>query len=352
MNLYVLDLTVLGNTVGRYCIAAAAGIAGIALVKVFQVILLRRLRKWAAKNQRIIDPRLVRGFEKAIIPFLYAASLYYSAVSFLTMSERVARWAFTAFIALSTILAVRLASSLIRLAVERYWERKYPDEAEGERRSIRGVSSLINLLVWSVGAIFLLDNLGFRISAVVAGLGIGGIAVALAGQTILGDLFNYFVILFDQPFQVGDFIVVDGKMGIVDRIGIKTTRIHSLSGEQIVLSNTDLTGSRIHNYRKMEKRRVEFSFGVLYRTPPEVLERIPGVIREIIEAIPVAEFDRAHFHAFGDSSLDFRVVYFVGSPEYTVYMDTQQTINLALMRSFRDMGVDFAYPTRTIYMEK
>jgi small-conductance mechanosensitive channel len=351
VNLYFLDLPVLGNTVARYCLAAAACAAGMAGVKVFQVILLRRLKAWARKTRHAIDADLVHRLERSLVPFLYAAVVYFSLTSLLMLSTGVKRGIFIAFMAAGTVLAARLASSLLRRAVERYWERRYPEEAAGERRSIHGVSSFINLTVWSVGLIFLLDNLGFRISAVVAGLGIGGVAVALAGQTILGDLFNYFVILLDQPFKVGDFIALDDKMGVVDRIGIKTTRLQSQGGEQLIIPNSDLARSRIHNHQRLQRRRIEFGFNVAYLTVPEALERIPGVVREIIEAVPGAEFDRAHFHAFGDSGLNFRVVYYVRSPEYAVYMDSQQAINLALMRSFREMGVEFAYPARA-HLEK
>ena len=197
-----------------------------------------------------------------------------------------------------------------------------------------------------------MDNMGFEISAVVTGLGIGGIAVALAAQTILGDLFNYFVIIFDQPFKAGDFIVVDGKMGVVEKIGIKTTRITSISGEQIILSNTDLTKSRIHNYKQMERRRIEFGFGVKYSTDPEKLERIPAMVREIIEGIDGAEFDRAHFKNFGDSSLDIVVVYYVKTSDYISYMDIQQEINLAIFRKMKNEGVSFAFPSRTVYLQQ
>jgi small-conductance mechanosensitive channel len=197
-----------------------------------------------------------------------------------------------------------------------------------------------------------MDNLGFEISAVIAGLGIGGIAVALAAQAVLGDLFSYFSILFDKPFELGDFVIVDGHMGTIEHIGIKTTRIRSLGGEQLIFSNTDLTGSRLRNYKRMEQRRIVFKLGVTYQTPIEKLKGIPSVIKNIITNIEETRFDRAHFSGFGDFSLDFEVVYHVLTGDYNRYMDTQQDINLQIAEEFERQGIEFAYPTQTLFLEK
>ena len=213
------------------------------------------------------------------------------------------------------------------------------------------VHFIARLLLWSLVALLALDNLGIDITALVASLGVGGIAVALAVQNILGDIFCSLSIVFDRPFEVGDFIIVDDLMGTVEQIGIKTTRVRSLGGEQLVFSNSDLVGSRIRNYKRMWERRVVFTFGVTYQTAPETLERLCGVVREIVEGIDDARLDRVHFARFGDSSLIFEVVYYVRKPDYNVYMDVQQTINLALMRRCRELGVEFAYPTQTIYLQ-
>ena len=209
---------------------------------------------------------------------------------------------------------------------------------------------IINIIIWGIGLLFMLDNLGFDVTAMVTGLGIGGIAVALAAQNILGDLFNYFVIFFDRPFEIGDFIIVDDKMGVVEYIGIKTTRIKSLSGEQLVLSNSDLTTSRIHNYKRMQRRRIVFRFGVIYQTSFEDVKKIPDLVKSIVEEQEPVQFDRSHFAAYGDSSLDFETVYYVLDSDYAKYMNIQQAINLRLFEEFQRMGVDFAYPTRTLYI--
>ncbi len=229
---------------------------------------------------------------------------------------------------------------------------KKQERGEEKVRQLRGMTVLINVIIWVIGLVFLMDNLGFDISAVIAGLGIGGIAIALAAQAILGDLFSYFVIFFDRPFEVGDFITVGDKVGTVEYTGIKTTRLRALSGEQLVFSNTDLTNSRIHNFKKMEKRRVVFKLGVIYQTTYDQLEEIPKLVRGIIEKQPDVVFDRGHFASYGDFSLNFEFVYFVVGSDYVQYMDTQQKINMEIYRTFEEKGIEFAYPTQTLFLNK
>jgi small-conductance mechanosensitive channel len=198
--------------------------------------------------------------------------------------------------------------------------------------------------------ILILDQLGFDVTTLVASLGIGGIAVALAVQNILSDLFGSLSIALDKPFLMGDFVVVGDIAGTVEHVGLKTTRIRALTGEQVVVANADLLGSRIHNYKRMDQRRIVFGFGVTYDTPADKLERLPGIVREIIEAQEHARFDRAHFKAFGASSLDYEVVYFVTVADYNRFMDTQQGINLALVRHLAAEGIEFAFPTQTLHL--
>ena len=227
---------------------------------------------------------------------------------------------------------------------------KRPDDQDS--RAFKGLLPAIKIVIWGVGFVFLLDNLGVEISAVLAGVGIGGIAVALAAQAILGDLFSYFSILFDRPFEVGDFIIVGDLLGSVEYIGIKTTRLRSLGGEQLVFSNTDLTNSRVKNYKRMEKRRVLFRLGVTYDTPKERVEEIPKLIANIIQETDNANFDRAHFGSYGDFSLIIEVVFYVTSGDYNLYMDVQQTINLRIMEEFQKRNIQFAFPTRTLHVHK
>jgi small-conductance mechanosensitive channel len=196
-----------------------------------------------------------------------------------------------------------------------------------------------------------LDTYGVNVTTLIAGLGISGIAVALAVQNVLGDLFASFSIVFDKPFVIGDFIIVGDYLGTVEYVGLKTTRIRSLSGEQLVFSNGDLLKSRIRNFKRMFERRVVFTIGVLYQTTYEHLIEIPKMIQSIIENQSQVRFDRAHFKEYGAYSLNFEIVYWIQNPDYNVYMDIQQTINLSIFKQFKEKGIEFAYPTQTLFVQ-
>ena len=214
------------------------------------------------------------------------------------------------------------------------------------------IYTVIRVCFWTIAVLIVLDNFGVKISTLIAGLGIGGVAIALATQAILKDLFGYFIIFFDHPFEIGDFIIVGDYMGVVDHIGIKTTRLLSLGGEQIVFSNTDLTDSRVRNYKRMARRRVVFKLGVIYQTTAQQLKEIPKVIEDIVRSIEDTIFDRAHFYSYGNFSLDFEVVYYVVGNDYNKYMNIQQEINLRIKEEFEKRGVEFAYPTQTLFLTK
>ncbi len=239
---------------------------------------------------------------------------------------------------------------LIYYFVSRYAERAMARDAAAATTA-KALGVVLRLILWALILLLALDNMGIDVTALVAGLGIGGVAIALAVQNILGDLFSSFSIVLDKPFLVGDFIIVDDLMGTVEHVGLKTTRLRSLSGEQLIFSNSDLLRARIRNYKRMYERRVVFSFGVVYQTPHEKLSVIPGIVKEVITSQERTRFDRAHFLKFGNFSLDFEVVYYILSPDYNVYMDIQQAINLALCERFAEEGIEFAYPTQTIYLK-
>jgi small-conductance mechanosensitive channel len=345
----ILNRTFLQNSVLDYLIFLGIFIAGILIIQVIKKIVLHRLRKWSEKTHTTVDDFLIGIIEGKLIPLLYFGAFYLSSES-LVLTEFTVKVINIAGIILLTFFGLRLLVALINYSLEAYWIRKEVDE--NRQRSLKGIITVIKTVIWGIGITFLLDNLGFEISTVVAGLGIGGIAVALAAQTILGDLFSYFTIFFDRPFEIGDFIIIGDYMGSVEHVGIKTTRIRSLGGEQLVFSNTDLTNSRIRNYKRMEKRRVVFKLGVTYQTTMEQLKEIPGIIRDAINKVNDTVFDRAHFSSYGDFSLVFEVVYYVLSSDYNKYMDTQQEINLAIKKEFETRGIEFAYPTHTVFVEK
>ncbi|MEN8262195.1 MAG: mechanosensitive ion channel domain-containing protein [Nitrospirota bacterium] len=339
----------LGNSIQDYLIFIAIFASGILTVRILKGISLHRLKTWSDKTATTIDDFLLMILEKKLIPLFYFGVFYLSFNS-LTLTASARKIVDVAGIIILTYFGLRLILELINYSLQRYWVKKDVDKSR--QGSLKGIITIVKVAVWGIGITFLLDNLGFKISTVVAGLGIGGIAVALAAQTILGDLFSYFVIFFDRPFETGDFIILDNYLGTIEHIGIKTTRVRSLGGEQLVFSNTDLTNSRIRNYKRMEKRRVVFKLGFIYQTTSEQLKEIPPIIRKTIEDINDTVFDRAHFYSYGDFSLNFEIVYYVLSGDYNKYMDIQQEINFTLKEQLEKRGIEFAYPTQTLFMEK
>jgi small-conductance mechanosensitive channel len=231
-----------------------------------------------------------------------------------------------------------------------YYSNKI-DANAAQVTTVHALGYIVRVAVVALLLIIALDNIpGVEVTALLASLGVAGIAVALALQSVLADLFASLVIAIDKPFVINDFIIVGEFMGTVEKIGIKTTRLRSLSGEQVIFSNSDMLNSRIRNYKRMWERRIVFSIGVTYETPYEKLSRIPTIIQKVIEAQEKARFDRAHFASYGDFSLNFEIVYYVLSADYNEYMDVQQTINLAIFKLFEEAGISFAYPTRTLYV--
>lgn len=344
----LLHKTLFHNSVASYLTSLAIFTVTLAALKLFDRIVLTRLRARAEKTVTQLDDLVIRTLEYAFMPvFCYAA--LYTASRGLVLNPSISRGIDVLGIIIITVTGIRLSTAIADYALGHVLLS--PGKPERER-SLKAVIPIAKAALWVIGVIFLLDNLGFQISAIVAGLGIGGIAVALAAQAVLGDLFSYVAIVLDRPFELGDFIIIGEHMGTIEHVGIKTTRVRSLSGEQLVFSNSDLTNSRIRNYKRMSRRRVVFRFGVVYATSARQLEEIPETVRRIIEAVPETMFDRAHFFSFGNFSLDFEVVYYVNGNDYNRYMDIQQTINLAIKEELSQRGVEFAFPTQTIFLQK
>lgn len=344
-----LDNVYFDNTVRAYFIALGIFIALIFAIRIFRRVVLNRLKKWAGHTETTIDDFLVQAIEKAVLPLLNFGA-FFIAVNTLNLSDKAEKIIHGAYAVVITYFVLRLVTAAIKHAIEAKVSNQ--ENAEAKLKQVKGIMIIISIVIWMLGIVFLLDNFGYDVTAFITGLGIGGIAIALAAQNILGDLFNYFVIFFDRPFEVGDFIIVDEKKGTVEAIGIKTSRIRSLTGEELVFSNSDLTKSRIHNYKRMNKRRIVFKIGVVYQTSIENLKVIPEIIKGIIKKQSEVEFDRAHFFSYGESSLDFEVVYYIMNSDYNKYMDVQQAINLSIFEEFEKAGIQFAYPTRTVFIEK
>lgn len=338
-----------GNLLIDYCFAGISFIIAMVILKLIHITVLRYAKKIAKKTSTSIDDFLVKSFASLFMPLSAVVLLFISSKS-LTLSDEVNRSVNIVSIAILTTIFAKFFTALLTYGFDVYSRKRKSDLAL--ERSLTGIVRILKISIWAIAICFFLDNLGIDISAVVAGLGIGGVAVALAAQAVLGDLFSYFAILFDRPFDVGDFIIVGDFLGVVERIGIKTTRLSSLGGEQLIFSNTDLTNSRVRNYKRMEKRRVLFKLGVIYQTSIEKVKEIPCIIEEAVKQVENTVFDRAHFFEYGDSSLIFEVVYYVLGSDYNKYMDIQQAINFSIMSKFADRKIEFAYPTQTLFIKQ
>ncbi len=349
-----LERVVLGNTILGYLDAFLFFIGFIILFKFIQFLILHRLSALAKRTKTDADDTLIRIVE-GIRPTFYSFLAFYFAVLTLTLNLWVEKTLTALLLFFVVYQAVKAMVVLVDYLGEKWIQRRTSEEGDvdaGAKAAVGLIRTLTKATLWVLGALLILSNLGVEITSLIAGLGIGGIAIAFALQAVLGDLFSSFTIYFDRPFKVGDFIVVGDIAATVERVGIKTTRLRALQGEEIVMSNSDLTSSRISNYKHMDKRRIVLTFGVLYETPIEKLKEIPSMVKGIFASIPNAEFARAHFKEFADSSLVFEVVYHVLSGDYNEYMDIQQSINITIMELFEKNGITFAYPTQTIYLSK
>ncbi|MBU6166521.1 MAG: mechanosensitive ion channel family protein [Alphaproteobacteria bacterium] len=224
-----------------------------------------------------------------------------------------------------------------------------PEDARALGSAMGVITVLVNVVVWLLAAILILDNLGVNVTALVAGLGVGGIAIGLAAQGIFADLFAALAILFDRPFRVGDVISYGTSTGTVEHIGLKTTRIRAISGEQLVMANTKLLEQQVANLRRIEQRRVVLTFGIIYQTPPDVLEALPGELQRLVEQVADTRFEQAVFTGFGASSLDFELSFFVTVPAYSAMLAARQAVGFAMLRRLAELGVGFAYPTQTSF---
>lgn len=343
----VLERTFLGNTLQEWAIAALVFAVLLVGLRLLQRFVTWRVAKLAERTPTRLDDLIVRVLRQTKLIFLLVVALYFSSFPLTLAGE--GRTLLTRVVVIALLIQGGLwASAAIRFWVAGYRDRVVETDA-ASATTMSALSFVGRLVLWVLVFLLILDNLQVDITALIAGLGIGGIAVALAVQNILGDLFASLSIVLDKPFVIGDFLIMDDYLGRVEHIGLKTTRLRSLSGEQLVFSNSDLLGSRIRNYGRMYERRVVFKIGVTYQTPREKLARIPQMIREAVESHELTRFDRSHFKEYGDFALVIETVYFVLKPDFNVYMDIQEAINLELHRRFEDEDIEFAYPTRTVF---
>ena len=340
--------TFYGNDTQTWLIALGAAIGTLVVLRLVEQVLIVRVARLTQKTDTVIDDVVIGALRKTKVLYLFIVSVFVGSV-WLTLPPDVRSVLWKVTIVATIIQAGIWLSTALQIWLENY---RKGEEDGGSRMTMNALSFLGRIALWAIVLLLVLDNLGVDVTALVAGLGIGGIAIALAVQNVLSDLFASLSIVLDKPFVLGDFVVVGEMAGSVEHIGIKTTRIRSISGEQLIFSNADLLGSRIRNFGRMSERRVVVPLGVTYQTPVEKLERVPSLIRAAVEAQEHVRFDRSHFASYGDSALNFETVYYVESSDYTQHMDILQAVNLAIFQSFAAEGIEFAYPTQTLFIEK
>lgn len=335
-----------GNTVLAYTIAAGSIFLAWLIIRLLKGKVLKKVMEYTSKTESRYDDIIFSTIQKFILPWIYIF-VNYQILQQLHWSAKWERILHVAMAVVTTYFFVRIVNHVLTLLLTGIMRRR--NETEYRMKQMRGALLVLKVIVWAVAIVFLIDNLGYNVTTMIAGLGVGGIAIALAAQTILGDLFGYFVIFFDKPFEIGDYVMWGDKSGNIEYIGIKTTRIRSLGGEQLVVTNSDLTKQALSNFKSLQQRREVLKIGITYDTPLEMLKEIPGMIREIIESKPRTKFDRAHMAALADSSINFEVVYLILTTDFNEYMDTRQAVLLDILSKFRETKVNFAYPTQTLY---
>ena len=344
------DAPVFDNSVTAWLMSAGISTAVFAALVTLRFVLKRYAKRVRATRETEFFEVPTEVLSRTTLPFFLVLSLY-AGLRVLTLGDRLQAVANSVL----TIAFFWQAGIWMMAAVRVLIARRREQSAAQDRAALGSlgiISFIASALIWSLVLLLTLDNLGVNITALVAGLGIGGVAVALALQNVLGDLFASLSIALDRPFVVGDFLAVDSFLGSVENIGIKTTRLRSLDGEQIIISNGDLLKSRVRNYGRMAERRVQFSLAIAYGTPLEHLEQIPGWLREFIEGEQNTRFDRSHFLRHGTTALEFETVYYVKTADYNQYMDIQQSINLKIHRRFAERHIEFAVPTQKLVLSR
>ena len=345
-----LQKEVLGNSQQAWLLAAAILLATMLVLQLAKYLVTRRWSPKAQKTEAAWDDIVVEVVARTRWAFLLVAGLF-AGSQVLDLQDSI-ETGMSRLMIIALILQAGIWGNLVvRLLLVRYRERAMNEDPES-LTTIAVVGFIGKLALWSTVVLLVMDNLGINVTALVTGLGIGGVAVALALQKILGDLFSSLSIALDKPFSVGDFLAVDDLLGSVENVGLKSTRMRSLSGEQLVFSNSDLLNSRIRNYGRMYERRVVFTLGVTYQTPREKLKKIPEIIKNAIEEQKETRFDRSHFMKYGDYSLNFETVYYVLTRDYNTYMDIQQAIYYTIHEQFEKEGIEFAYPTQTLFLAR
>ena len=339
------------NSFQDYTISFGVLIITIILLFLFKLLLIKKLKKIAEKTKTNIDNTIIKSIEGIQLHFYILIGIFF-AIKFISIHEIIHEFVFYFIIINSAYYFIKLLENFLDSKIQKISIQKQHEKDDYSSYIIRVIGSSIKFSIWIMVFLIVFSNFGYDITTIVAGLGISGLAIVFALQSVLSDIFASISIYFDKPFRVGDFIIVGEHMGSVKKIGIKSTRIETLQGEELVISNKELTETRVRNFRNMEKRRIEFIIAVTYDTKVIKLKKIPEIIQKIFAKIENAQLQRVHFKEFASSSLNYEIVYYVKKPDYKTYMDTQQEINFAIKEKFEKENIEMAFPTKTIYLHK
>lgn len=337
-----LDTILLRNPLSDWLIAVCGALGFVLLVFAVQRLLIRILSNSQRPKATRMDRALINAVQSTKLWLIVFVAVYFAS-QYLDLGKKV-----EARLDHVITVAVLLQVGLWISALLDFWVASSRMRAEQSNlaaaTSLAALSFIGKLLLWLIMVLFILDNLGINVTALVASLGIGGIAVALAVQNILGDLFASLSIVIDKPFVIGDAIVVDSFSGTVEHVGLKTTRVRADTGEQLIFSNSDLLKARLRNYKRMHERRVLLTLDVEFATPPELVEAVPGMLREIVTALPKTRVERSHLKALVGGAYQYEIVYWMTDPAYGLYMDTRQQVLLGVVRRFEAEGIRFSFP--------
>lgn len=342
------DLDFYKNILQDYTYAVVLFFGIILFSKIIEVYVLKRFEKLALKTETDIDDFLISVLRKIGWPLYFMLSVYFSFKTIPELSPKIMDFAMYLTVIVGALYVFKISGLLVDFSIEKYAKKTKKDDMSG----IRAFSFFIKFAVWSFVLVFILSNFGYNLTSIITGLGIGGIAVGLALQNVLGDFFSGIIILFDKPFSIGDFIKVGDLSGTVKSIGVKTTRITLMDGQELVITNKDLTESRIHNFKKLKKRRQSIYLGVTYSTSLKKLKTIPTLVEKAFKGIKDIELDRVHLIELTDSNKKFEIVYYINSEDYKYFRDQNQKILFNIIELFEKEKIEFAFPTQTIHLGK
>lgn len=343
-----LEGSFLHNPISDYVLFVLISVFGIVAIKIVRYYVLKLVEKIGHNKNQTLFRFLLVHLKKSLKPIEYFGIMYF-AKDILRINHKIERGIDIIGVIIITFYTVKFLIAILDYIIEQKFNK---DKTPTKAQILKSLLPAVNFIIWGMGFVFVLSNIGFDITALVAGLGVGGVAVAFAAQALLGDLFSYVAIITDKPFEIGDTLVVDNFTGTVAHIGIKTTRLVSLTGEELIFSNSDLTKSRLHNMKRMEKRRAQIDIGVVYDTKPELLERIPLIVQDIISEFEDLSFDRCTFANYGAHSLNYVAAYFVEGNDVKIYWERVHKVNIRIKEEFTKAEIEFAFPTNTVYLKQ